>query len=294
MAKIKKIMLSMPVWLVLTLIAMCYLLPLLITLTNSFMPEGEISRHFGSQYDLFDSERALNDETHYAEYKLIPERISFGQYNTLLFKTPVYLDMFVNSLWLTIPTVLLQTVIGSTAAYGFTVGKVKYKEILFCIYIIVMVLPFQATLVSNYIIANALGLLNNRLSVVLPLGFSPFAAFVLRQSMREIPQSLFETAEIDGAGHFSRFIKIALPMSKGGMASLIILSFADCWAMVEQPLIFLKDAGMEPLSVALSRLGQDDIGLIFAASVFYMLPVVWMFLYGQEYFERGIKLSALR
>ena len=112
--------------------------------------------------------------------------------------------------------------------------------------------------------------------------------------MMGIPSSVFEAAQIDGASHWRRFIHIALPMSKGGIASLAILSFADCWAMVEQPMIFLKDASMEPLSVMLSKIGQDNIGLIFAASVFYMLPVVWIFLYGQEHFEQGVKLSALR
>ncbi|MDR2889223.1 MAG: carbohydrate ABC transporter permease [Lachnospiraceae bacterium] len=294
MAKVKKIVTRLPIGLVLMVIALCYLFPLLITLTNSFMSKAEIVRHFGNKYDWFDSERALAEETHYAEYELIPEVLSPEQYSTLLFKTPAYLDRFVNSLYLTIPTILLQVVIGSASAYGFTVWRCKYKELLFCIYIIVMVLPFQATLVSNYIIAGQLGLLNDRLSVILPMGFSPFATFVLRQNMREIPKSVFEAAQMDGAGHLRRFWEIALPLSKGGLSSLVILSFADCWAMVEQPLIFLQDADMEPLSVALSLLGQEDMGLIFAASVFYMLPVVWLFLYGQEYFERGIKLSALR
>ena len=156
------------------------------------------------------------------------------------------------------------------------------------------VLPFQATLVSNYIMADTLGILNTHSSIILPSGFSPFAVFIMRQSMKSIPNAVYEAAQIDGAGHLRRFIFIALPLSKGGVASLAILSFADCWSMVEQPMIFLRDSALEPLSVMLFKIGQGNIGLIFAASVFYMLPVVWIFLYGQEHLERGVKLSALK
>jgi multiple sugar transport system permease protein len=276
----------------LTCIAIVYIVPLLIIFTNSFMSKGEIARNYGAEYDAFDY--ALKGQTHYVEYRLIPEKATPEQYLTLLFKTPVYLDLFLNSLALTLPVVAMQAVIGTAAAYGFTVWKSRYKEILFCAYIIVMVLPFQATLVSNYIMADMLGILNTRLSVILPLGCSPFAVFIIRQNMKGIPASIFEAAQIDGAGHFRRFTRIAAPMSKSGIASLMILTFTDCWAMVEHPMIFLRDASLEPLSVMLSRIGQDNMGLIFAASVFYMLPVVWVFLYGQEYFEQGIKLSALK
>jgi multiple sugar transport system permease protein len=116
----------------------------------------------------------------------------------------------------------------------------------------------------------------------------------MRQSMKSVPYSVYEAAQIDGAGHFRRFIHIALPLSKPGIAALVILSFADAWGMVEHPMIFLRDSALEPLSVMLYRIGQGNMGLILAASVFYMLPVVWIFLYGQEHLERGINLSALK
>ena len=277
---------------ILTIIALAYIIPLLIVFTNSFMSQNEITRNYGSEYDLFDYEK--KGLTHYAEYKLIPEKITFEQYETLLFKTPMYLDLFVNSIKLTLPIVLLQAFIGSAAAYGFSVWRSRFKEIIFCGYIVVMALPFQTTLVSNYIMADKLGILNTHLSIILPWAFNPFAVFIMRQCMKDIPHSIFEAAQIDGAEHYRRFWHIALPMSKGGAAALVILSFADCWAMVEQPVIFLKDAALEPLSVMLYKIGQGNMGLIFAASVFYMLPAVWIFLYGQDHFEQGVKLSALR
>ena len=212
----------------------------------------------------------------------------------MLFKTPTYIDLFLNSLKLTLPIIILQVVIGSLAAYGFTMWKSRYKEVLYCAYIILMVLPFQATLVSNYIMADSLGILNTHLSIILSWGFNPFAVFIMRQSMKGIPYSVYEAAQIDGAGHVQRFFHIALPLAKTGALALVILSFADAWAMVEHPMIFLKDSSLEPLSVMLYSIGQGNMGLIFAASVFYMLPVVWIFLYGQEHLESGINLSALK
>ena len=286
--KLKNIPAKMP----LMCIALLYIIPILVVFTNSLMSQAEISRNYGAVYDVFDHE--LRGQTHYAEYSLIPENITLEQYNTLLFKTPVYLDLFLNSLRLALPIVLLQVLAGTLAAYGFVAWQSRYKEIFFCLYIIVMVLPFQATLVSNYIMADRMGILNTQLSIILPWGFSPFAAFIMRQSMKGIPYSVYEAAMIDGAGQLRRFFHIALPLSKAGLAALVILSFADAWAMVEHPMIFLKDSAKEPLSVMLFIIGQENIGLIFAASVFYMLPAVWIFLYGQEHLEQGVRLSALR
>ncbi len=223
----------------------------------------------------------------------MPESISFDQYNSII-SSPEYLDMFLNSLRLTLPIVFMQLVVGALAAYGFTMWKSRFNDIIFCVCLIIMLLPFQATLVSNYIINDRLNILNTHLAVILPWGFNPFAVFIVRQSMRGIPYSIFEAAQIDGAGQWRRFSFIALPLVKSGLASLAILIFSDCWGMVEQPLIFLRERSMAPLSVLLSQIGETNIGVIFAASVFYMLPAVWVFLYGQEYFEQGIKLSALR
>jgi len=273
-------------------LALVYIFPLLVIFTNAFMTPAEIGRNYGDMYDIFDY--AWHNQISYVRYRLIPTMISLNQYQTLLFRTPAYLGFFMNSIRLALPIVMMHVALGAAAAYGFTVWRWRFKEVIFCAYIIVMVLPFQATLVPNFIMANYLGILNTHAAIILPVGFSPFAVFIMRQSMKGIPHSVFEAAQIDGAGHFRRFLHVALPMAASGAASLVILSFADSWAMVEHPMVFLRDSALEPLSVVLYRIGQDNMGLIFAASVFYMLPMVWIFLYGQEYFEQGVKLSALK
>jgi multiple sugar transport system permease protein len=282
----------LPITLLLIGIAAVYILPFMIIFTNSLMTQHEIERNYSEHYTLFDY--PLTEILHYAQYCLIPRNISLEQYHTLFIKTPMYIDLFINSVKITLPIVLFQIVVATLASYGFIVCQFRFKEVLFCIYIIVMVLPFQATLVPNYIIVSKLGLLNTHLSIILPAVFNPFAVFILRQSMKSIPTDIFNAAQLDGATHIQRFLHIAAPLSKGGIASLFILSFIDCWGIVEAPMVFIHDAVKEPLSVFLSKIGSDDIGLVFAASFFYMIPAIWIFIYGQSYFEQGIKLSALK
>ena len=281
-------------YIILSVIAVFYITPLLIIFTNSLMSQNEITRNYAGGFSLFDYAKADQNNMHYAEYKLIPENVTLEQYDSLFFKTPKYMDLFLNSIKLTIPIVVLQLLVGSLAAYGFTVNPSRQREIIFCIYIIIMILPYQATLVPNYIIADKLGILNSYLSIILPGTFHPFAVFIMRQSMKQIPADVLNAAAIDGASHFKRFIHIVVPMSKSGVASLFILSFIDCWGMVEQPLVFIKDSVKEPLSVFLSQMSQDHTGLIFAASFFYMIPAVWVFLYGLDDFKNGVKLSAFK
>ena len=275
-------------------LSLVYIAPLLIIFTNSFMSGAEIARNFGAESDLFGRQYQQLQQTSYIRFHLIPWQISLEQYRTLLFLTPQYLDFFINSVRLTVPIVAMHVVVGSLGAFGFITWQWRFKEWLFGLFIIVMVLPFQTTLVPNFIMADWLGLLNTHRGIILPLGFSPFAVFIMRQSMRGIPHSIFEAAKLDGAGQWTQFLLIALPMAKGGLAALVILTFADSWAMVEHPMVFLRDVAQSPLSVELYRIGQENIGLIFAASVFYMLPMAWLFIYGQEYFEEGVRLSALK
>lgn len=111
--------------------------------------------------------------------------------------------------------------------------------------------------------------------------------------MITIPNEYIEAAKIDGCSLIQIFFKIVLPLSKGGIASLAILSFIDNWNMVEQPLIFLKDANKYPLSIYLSNVNKGELGIAFAAGVIYMLPMLLMFLYGENYLVEGISHSVI-
>ena len=109
--------------------------------------------------------------------------------------------------------------------------------------------------------------------------------------MRRIPVSYVEAAKLDGAGEFKILTKIYLPMCKSALVSIGMLVFIDYWNMVEQPLILMKDSSLHPLSVFLSQISTNEIGLAFAVGVVYMIPTILMFLYGEDYLVEGITYS---
>ena len=218
----------------------------------------------------------------------IPDIVSFSQYITVLFKSPDYLIKFWNSVILVVPIVVFQLAVALFAAYGFTRAKGKLKEIVFFSYIILMLMPYQVTLVPNYLVANWLKIIDTKWAIWLPGIASPFAVYLLTKFMRRIPSSYIEAAQIDGAGEWQIFRKICVPLCKSCLYSVAILVFIDYWNMVEQPLILLNDPEQHPLSVFLSQINSGETGLAFAVATIYMVPGLLVFLYGEDYLVEGI------
>jgi multiple sugar transport system permease protein len=217
--------------------------------------------------------------------------VSIKQYYTVLFNSPEYLLKFWNSVFLTVPVVIGQVALAALAAYGFSRYRGKVREAIFFGYIILMLMPYQVTLVPNYLVARWLNLLDTRWSIILPGIFAPFSVFLLTKNMRRIPKSYIEAAELDGAGEWQVFTRVCLPMCKGALVSVCMLVFIDYWNMVEQPLIMFSDQEMYPLSVFLSEINSGEVGVAFAVAVIYMVPTLLMFLWGEEYLEEGITYS---
>jgi multiple sugar transport system permease protein len=136
--------------------------------------------------------------------------------------------------------------------------------------------------------------MNHEAAIILPGIFGAFGVFMLRQFMAHIPNAYTEAAKIDGAGQWTIFSRIIIPMVKPGLAALIVLLFVDYWNMIEQPLIFLQDSAKQPLSLYLAQIDKEARGIGFAASVLYMTPLVLLFLYAESYFIEGIQLSGIK
>ncbi|RAV14847.1 carbohydrate ABC transporter permease [Paenibacillus contaminans] len=269
-------------------LAVLLLAPIALTVTNSFMTEQEIAMNYGA------IGKVGSDANLFVNAKLIPDWVSFEQYVKVLVDTPAYLFMFWNSVRLVVPIMIGQVIVASLAAYGFAKLRFRGRDKLFFLYLITMLMPFQVTLVPNFIVADKLGLMNSGSAIILPGIFAAFGVFLLRQFMLNIPYAYVEAAKIDGAGQLRIFLSIIMPMVKPAVAALIILLFVDNWNMVEQPLIFLQDAFKQPLSVYLSRINGEARGVAFAASVVYMMPMVLLFLYAEPYFIEGIQLSGVK
>lgn len=277
---------------VMAIIAVLLLFPIVITFTNSLMTEKEIEINYGPIGQM--NEVIEGREDPFVNLKLLPDQVSLDQYTKVLLDNPKYLTMFWNSVFMVVPIIAGQTFVAALAAYAFSKLKFRGRDPLFLIYVLTMLMPFQVTLVPNYIMADRIGILNSSYAIILPGIFAAFGVFMLRQFMLDIPYAYIEASKMDGAGHFLIFYRIIIPMIKPGLAALVILLFVDYWNMVEQPLIFLDDPFKQPLSVFLSRINEGERGIAFAASILYMAPMVMLFLYAESYFIEGVQLSGIK
>lgn len=262
--------------------AIVYLAPLIVTLSNSFMSSREVEKNYSTA-----SER-------YIDMNIIPEKVTLSQYSKLLIDSPVYLNMFWNSVKLVAPIVLGQLIVSVLAAYAFMVMRFRGKEGVFLLYIIVMLLPLQVTLMPNYIVADWLNIKESYLAIILPAVFNPFGVFLLRQYMKSMPFSYIEAAQVDGAGHGRILWSIILPMLKPGLAAVAMLTLLDYWNLVDQAVIFIQEADKQPLSTFLAQINSGELGLAFAGSTYYAIPVLLILFYGQEFLKKGIAITGMK
>ncbi|MBR0092895.1 MAG: carbohydrate ABC transporter permease [Lachnospiraceae bacterium] len=262
-------------------------MPIILTITNSFMSASEINANYGAVFATTESGgKVFISKT--VTLKFIPDMVSFAQYASVLFKSPEYLLKFWNSVIYVVPIVVFQLFVAMLASYGFARYRGRVRSILFFFYVILVLMPYQVTLVPNFLVSNWLHITGTRWAIWLPGIFSPFAVYLLTKFIRRIPSSVLEAAKIDGAGEWQIFSRICMPLCKSGIFSVAILLFIDYWNMVEQPLILLPEEDLHPLSVFLSKINTGEISLAFAVAVIYMVPPLLMFLYGEEYLVEGI------
>lgn len=267
--------------------ALIFIMPIVLTISNSFMSAAEITSNYGSIFQKTDTGgKQYISQT--VNLKFIPDMVTFSQYATVLFKSPDYLLKFWNSVILVVPIVVFQLVVAVLAAYGFTRTRRKtFRNRLFCI------CDLNDDAISGYTGAKLSGLkldeaTGYELEYMASGYFSPFSVYLITKYMRRIPVPLIEAAKIDGANEFQVFTKICIPICKGVITTCAILVFMDYWNMVEQPLLFFNDTDKYPLSIFLSKINAQEVGLAFAVATFYMIPSLLIFLYGEDQLVEGI------
>lgn len=270
----------------LVLLSALILLPILFTFLYSvFSPEEMIDYlNMRSQYS-----------AGYMEIKLLPRSFSFAQYEQILFHDPGLLHYYKNSIIYSFSIIIGQLLIVPAMAYALSRFIFPLRDTLNFILIILFLLPFQVTMVSNVLTLRKLGLMNTMWAVILPEAASPFYIFLLRQNMLSIPEELYEAAQIDGAGPIRCYLSITLPVSLPVLATMISLSFADSWNLVEQPLAYLtKRHDLYPLSLLFNQFAQTANGYEFAGAALYLLPALFVYQFFQDDITSGLQLSELK
>ena len=271
----------------LTVIAVIVLLPIALTFLYSFFPKGEIEAYLKL--------RGNYDDAQWLGLLLSPKIVSIRQYYTVLIEDPQYLKLFVNSVKYTAGILLGQALVIPMLAYALSRFEFRGRDALFFIILMLMVLPFQVTMVPSVITLRFMGILQTPWAVILPMWFSPFYIFLLRQFMIGLPNEYLEAGMMDGAGTFRCYLHVVLPVCRPVLGAAAALSFADCWNLVEQPLVYLADrTSDQPLSVLFNQISTDNSGVAFAGAALYILPALFIYFFFQEDILLGVALSELK
>lgn len=260
-------------------------LPIVLLLTGSVMGSWELNQYLGPLFS--ESRDSIG-------WKFVPDYPTIENYKKLLFLTPQFFVLFWNSMKMTACILAGQLLVGVPAAWAFAVYKVKGGRGLFVLYVVLMLLPFQVTMLSSYLVLNRLGMLNSAQAVIMPAVFSTFPVFLSYGGFRSIPEQLLEAARIDGAGEMVIFFKIGLPLGKSGLLSAMVLGFLEYWNMMEQPMAFIENKALWPLSLYLPEITWAQAGYAFTASIITLIPAAFVFVWGQDYLEQGIIFSGLK
>lgn len=230
----------------------------------------------------------------FIRWKLLVLYPTLRHYIRLLVWTPDFFTVFWNSVKMTVPILAGQLFVAVPAAWAFAAYTWKHKHAVFTLYVVLMLLPFQVTMLPSYLVVQRLHLLDTHAAVILPAVFSTFPVFMVYRSFTAIPKELLEAARVEGAGETAVFLTIGVPLGSPGILSAAVLGFLDCWNMIEQPLAFLKEKALWPLSVYLPNVQAGQAGISLAACVITLIPAALVFLLGQDYLEQGITAAGIK
>ena len=272
---------------VLSLLALVILLPVVMTAIYSFFSPAEIKAFMGT--------RGSYDASAFMQIKLAPSMFSLSQYYNILIEDMTILRYFVNSAMYAAAILLGQALLVPAMAYALSRFRFPGRDAIFFVVIMLMLLPFQVTMVPNVLTLRTLGLLDTAWAVILPMTVAPFYVFLLRQYMVSLPGDMLEAAQIDGAGTWRCFVHVVLPVCRPVLGAAVALSFADCWNLVEQPLTYLTTrTDLYPLSVVFNQLTEKSTGVEFAGAALYTLPALCIYLYFQADILEGVQLTELK
>jgi multiple sugar transport system permease protein len=266
---------SATLYLVLLLGALTMLTPLLWMLATSLKPLEDVFKW---------PPLGFQSAPVWSNYRDIWDAVPFGRYlaNTFLVSLARTAGVLVTS---------------SLAGYAFARLRFPGRDVLFLAYLGTIMVPGQVTMIPAFIIMRELGWLDTYMALIIPGLFSPLATFLMRQYFLTLPRSLEDAAAIDGAGLFTAFRRIALPLAKPALATVGVFTFLTSWNDFLWPLIVTNSQDVRVVSVGLTEfqnLYYTDWPLLMAASLVAVLPVLVLYVFAQRYFVAGIATTGIR
>ncbi len=263
--------------------AVLSVMPLVFLMCGTFTNEVELDQILAP---------VIGDGMGYATWHFIPLYPTVKNVVELLFDTPEYYVLFWNSVKIVGVVIAGQLLFAVPAAWGLARSHSRWAKMIFGLYMFCMILPFQVTMLSQYIVLNGMHMVNTHWAIILPLVFSTFPIFIMFSAFERVPASVVEAARLDGAGGFMIFAHMAVPIAKKGILSAAILGFLEYWNIVEQPVVFLRDRSLWPLSVYLPEVSAGGAGRAFAFALFSCIPSLIVFYIGRDVLAEGISIGS--
>jgi multiple sugar transport system permease protein len=228
---------------------------------------------------------------------LLPDPITGDNYSRVLDAFPFW-RFAINSLGVSIASTALQLVTASTAAYVFARIEFRGRNVVFGLYLATMMIPLQVVVVPLFIEMRNLGLVDTYAGLVLPTVVSSFGTFLMRQAFLALPREIDEAAFVDGAGHFTVFARILLPLSKPALATFAVFAFMATWNSFLWPLVITQASDRHvTLPVGLSRLNgrfSTDWNVVMAGSVMSIVPIVIFYAFTQRWVVRSVAHAGIK
>jgi len=228
--------------------------------------------------------------------RLFPSSFYFGNFVKVLESLPIGAFLF-NSFIIAVIVMVGQWLTSSMAAYAFSFLKFPGRSILFSIFLSTMMIPWEITMIPNYLTVRSLGWTDSYAGLTVPFLAGAFGTFMLRQYFLQLPRELFEAAKIDGCGHLRIFLTMVLPLSRPVFATLGVYVFLNTWNMYLWPLLITNKPAMRTAQIGISMLQMEETvswNLILAGVTIVLLPSLLLLVFGLKQLVNGITSGAVK
>ncbi len=247
---------------------------------------------------MFSTSLRPTSESYQLPPQWLPTQFRWENYLAPFDSSVPFVQLFANSMKITLAVTLGQLVTCSLAGYAFARLRFPGREFLFLLLLASLMIPGQVTIIPIFLLMRSLGLIDNHLAIILPGLISAFGVFLMRQFFKQMPQELFDAARVDGAGHIRSFLQIALPLAGPALATLGIITFNAIWNSYFLPLIFLNswDNFTLPQGIALltGYMGAGNPSVVMAAVTMAILPVLAVFIVAQRWIIEALTRAGIK
>lgn len=230
--------------------------------------------------------------------QFIPKPFVSTNYSNVFTQLPIT-RFFLNSLFVATATTIFQVLFSAMAGYVFAKSKMKYKDIIFFVFLLTMMVPPQVNIVPLFYIMRELNWIDTYQALIIPGMFGGFGIFLMRQWFKNLSQEIDDAAKIDGCNYYERFFKIALPLSTPAVMTLGLFTFITTWNSFMWPLIVTNSESITTLPVAIAQFKGSfreiiQWGDLAACSVILAFPTILIFIIGKKYFINDILAGGIK